>query len=85
MEQVARVAAMIRRRSFEMAVEHNGGYLIQACSSAEMDIGLVVTAENHLTRGGLGTAVAEVIAVPSRVRLDANKQTKRRFSTRTEV
>jgi hypothetical protein len=37
MEQVARVAAMIRRRSFEMAVEHNGGYLIQACSSAEMD------------------------------------------------
>lgn len=33
-----------------------------AVPEALREIGLVVTVENHLTRGGLGTAVAEVIA-----------------------
>jgi len=36
MKRVAYAAAMIRRRSFDLAVAHNGGYLIQACSSAEI-------------------------------------------------
>lgn len=31
-----RVADGIRRLAFELAVEHEGGYLIQACSSAEI-------------------------------------------------
>lgn len=34
--EVERVAAMIRRRGFELAEKHDGGYLIQACSSAEI-------------------------------------------------
>ena len=36
MSETARVADGIRRKAFELAVEHKGGYLIQACSSAEI-------------------------------------------------
>ena len=35
-EQVNRIAFNIRRRVFEHTIEHNGGYLSQACSAAEL-------------------------------------------------
>lgn len=35
-EEVLRVASRVRRRVLEHTIRHNGGYLSQACSSAEM-------------------------------------------------
>ena len=56
--QVKTVAANIRRRVFEHTLKHNGGYLSQACSSADLLATLYVQVLN------LGPSVAPPMPPP---------------------
>ena len=56
--EVNRVAAMIRRRGFELAIEHSGGYVIQACSSAD------IVATLYVRLMSLGAPPADILPAP---------------------
>ena len=58
--EVNRVAAMIRRRGLELAVEHSGGYVIQACSSAD------ILATLYVRLMKLGAPPADTLPAPFR-------------------